>query len=107
MIGLGFDRVATEVYGVVLTCGPLARSGIVSILPSLPGQVDDALVVLQSRGLIGSEYRRLRRRRFYAVAPHLAWRALGSELLWSTTDPGTGGSPSPGTTDPPIEARSR
>lgn len=106
MIGLGFDRVATEVYGVVLTCGPLARSGIVSILPSLPGQVDDALAVLQSRGLIGSEYRRLRRRRFYAVAPHLAWRALGSELLWSTTDPGTGGSPSPGTTDPPIEARS-
>src|SRR6266852_5718455 len=62
MIGLGFDRVATEVYGVVLTCGPLARRGIVSILPGLPGQVDDALAVLQGRGLIGSEYRRLRRR---------------------------------------------
>ena len=105
MIGLGFDRVETEVYGVVLTCGPLARRGIVSILPGLPGQVDGALAVLQGRGLIGSEYRRLRRR-FYAVAPHLAWRALGSELLWGTTDPGTGWRSSPSATDSPIEARS-
>lgn len=106
MIGLGFDRVATEVYGVVLTCGPLARRGIVSILPGLLGQVDDALAVLRGRGLIGSEYRRLRRHRFYAVAPHLAWRALGSELLWSTTDPAAARSPSPDATHPTIEARS-
>jgi hypothetical protein len=107
MIGLGFDRVVTEVYGVVLTCGPLARRGIVSILPGLPGQVDDALAVLHRRGLIGSEYRRLRRRRFYAVAPHLAWRALGSELLWSTLDSTAARSPSPGVADPTIEGRSR
>src|SRR2546427_3845784 len=106
MIGLGFDRVATEVYGVVLTCGPLARRGIVSILPGLPGQVDGALAVLQDRGLIGSEYRRLRRHRFYAVAPHLAWGAFGSELLWSTTDPAAKQSASPGAIDPAIEARS-
>ena len=106
MIGLGFDRVATEVYGVVLTCGPLARRGIVSVLPGLSRQVDDALAVLHRRGLIGSEYRRLRRRRFYAVAPHLAWKALGSDLLWSTADPTAARSPSPRATDPSIKARS-
>jgi hypothetical protein len=106
MIGLGFDRVTTEVYGVVLTCGPLAQRGIVSILPGLPGQVDDALAVLHRRGLIGSEYRRLRRRRFYAVAPHLAWRALGSELLWSTGDQTAAWSLSPRVTDSTVEARS-
>jgi hypothetical protein len=106
MIGLGFDRVATEVYGVVLTCGPLARRGIMSVLPGLHGQVDDALAVLHRRGLVGSEYSRLRRRRFYAVAPHLAWRALGSELLWSTTDPAAAPSFSPHATDPTVEARS-
>ncbi len=105
MIGLGFDWAATEVYGVVLTCGPVARRGIVTILPGLSGQVDEALAVLHRRGLVGSGYHRLRRRRFYAVAPHVAWRALGSEFLWGTT----GSMPSRGAppTDATTEARCR
>src|SRR5262245_1500631 len=84
MTELGLERTATEVYGVVLTCGPVARKGIVAILPELGGQMDQALAVLARRGLIGSDYQRVRRRRFYAVVPHVAWRALGSDLRWNT-----------------------
>ena len=49
-------------------------------------QVDDALSLLRRRGLVGSVYRRLRRRQFYATAPDIARRASSSELLWISSD---------------------
>jgi hypothetical protein len=107
MIELGFDRVVTEVYGVVLTCGPLPRRGILSILSGVSEHVDRALSLLHERGLVGSVYRRVRRRQFYATAPDIAWRALSSELLWSTTDGVAARGASPVATDPAVEARRR
>ena len=107
MIELGFDRVVTEVYGVVLTCGPLPRRGIVSILSGVSGHVDRALSRLHERGLVGSVVRRVRRRQFYATAPDIAWRALSSELLWSTTDDVGARETSPAARDPAVEARRR
>ncbi len=86
MLELGFDRAATQIYGVVLTCGPIPKRAIVSILSGVSTEVDGVLRQLQKRGLLGSVYRRLRRRQYYAISPNLAWRALSSELLWRTTD---------------------
>jgi hypothetical protein len=85
MFELGFDRTATQVYGVVLTCGPVPKRAIVSMLGGVSTEVGSALRQLHERGLVGSVYRRLRRRQYYALGPNIAWRSLSSELLWRTT----------------------
>jgi len=107
MTEVGFDPVATEVYGVVLTCGPLPRRGILSILSDASTRIDGALSLLRERGLVGRLHRRLRRRQFYATPPDIAWPALSSQLLWSTTDDAAGTRPSPVARDPAMEARRR
>ena len=81
MIELGFDRTATEVYGVVLTCGPVPKRAIVSILSGVSTEVGNALRQLHERGLVGSVCRRLRRRQYYAISPTTAWRARRSERV--------------------------
>jgi hypothetical protein len=85
MLELGFDRTSTQVYGVVLTCGPVPKKAIVSMLSGVSTEVGSALRQLQERDLVGSVYRRLRRRQYYAISPNIAWRSLSSELLWRTT----------------------
>ena len=86
MSELGFDRAATQVYGVVLTCGPVPKRAVVSMLSGVSTEVDSALRQLQERGLVSSVYRRLRRHQYYAISPSIAWRSLSSELLWRTSD---------------------
>lgn len=86
MSELGFDRAATQVYGVVLTCGPVPKRAIVSMLSGVSPEVDSALRQLQERGLVGSVYRRLRRHQYYAISPNISWRSLSSELRWRTSD---------------------
>src|SRR5687768_8230990 len=81
MIELGFDRAETEVYGVVLTCGPVPKRAIASMLSGVSTEVGRALGQLQARGLVGSVYRRVRRRQYFATSPNIAWRSLRSELL--------------------------
>ena len=93
---LGFDRAATQVYGVVLTCGPVPQRAIVSMLSGVSTEVGGALRQLQERGLVGSVYRRLRRRQYYAISPSIAWRSLSSDLLWRTSDSIPAGDPAPG-----------
>lgn len=99
MIELGFDRTATHVYGVVLTCGPVPKRAIVSMLSGVSVEVGSALLQLQERGLVGSVYRRIRRRQYYAISPNIAWRALSSDLLWRTTDGVVAGDATPGMCD--------
>ena len=96
---LGFDPAATQVYGVVLTCGPVPKRTIVSMLSGVSTEVGSALQQLKERGLVGSVYRRLRRRQYYAINPSIAWRSLSSELLWRTSDPIPAGSSAPGICD--------
>jgi hypothetical protein len=86
MAELGFGRTATQVYGVVLTCGPVPKRTIVSMLSGVSTEVGSALRQLQEQGLVGSVDRRLRRRQYYAISPSIAWRAVSSELLWRITD---------------------
>jgi len=97
MSELGFDRAAIQVYGVVLTCGPVPKRAIVSMLRGVSTEVGRALLHLQGSGLVGSVDRRLRRHQYYAISPSIAWRSLGSELLWRTTDAIPVGDPAPGT----------
>jgi hypothetical protein len=99
MSELGFDRAATQVYGVVLTCGPVPKRAIVSMLNGVSTEVDSALLQLQERGLVGGVYRRLRRRQYYAISPSIAWRSLKSEVLWRTTDEVGAGDASPSICD--------
>lgn len=91
MSELGFDRAATQVYGVVLTCGPAPKRAIVTLLSGVSTEIGGALLRLQERGLVGGVYRRLRRRQYYAINPSIAWRSLSSELRWRTShEPGAG-----------------
>jgi len=99
MSDLGFDRAATQVYGVVLTCGPVPQRVIVSMLRGVSTEVGSALRQLQERGLVGSVYRRLRRRQYYAISPSIAWRSLSSELRWRTSDAIPAGNSAPGLCD--------
>jgi hypothetical protein len=99
MSELGFDRAATQVYGVVLTCGPVPQRAIVSMLSGVSTEVGSALRQLQERGLVGSVYRRLRRRQYYAISPSIAWRSLSSELVWRTSEAIPAGNSAPGICD--------
>ena len=96
MSELGFDRAATQVYGVVLTCGPVPKRAIVSMLSGVSTEVGRALLHLQQSGLVGSVDRRVRRHQYYAINPNIAWRSLSSERLWRTTDAVPVGGPAPG-----------
>src|SRR4029453_12606960 len=66
MIELGFDRTETQVYGVVLTCGPVPKRAIVSMLSGVSTEVGSALRQLQGRGLVGGVYRRLQRHQYFS-----------------------------------------
>jgi hypothetical protein len=107
MSELGFDRAATQVYGVVLTCGPLPKRAIVSMLSGVSTEVGGALLQLQERGLVGGVDRRLRRHQYYAISPSIAWRSLSSELLWSTTGAMPVGGSAPGICDEIAAVSSR
>src|SRR4030095_2997495 len=84
MIELGFDRSETQVYGVVLTCGPLPKRAIVSMLSGVSTEVGSALRQLQGRGLVGGVYRRLRRHQYYSINPHISLEAPGSASVLGT-----------------------
>jgi hypothetical protein len=107
MSELGFDQAASQVYGVVLTCGPVPKRAIVSMLSGVSTEVGGALLQLQERGLVGSVYRRLRRRQYYAISPRIAWRSLNSELLWRTSDAIPAGESAPGICDEIAAVSSR
>lgn len=107
MTELGFDRTSTHVYGVVLTCGPVPKRAIVSVLSGVSTEVASALQQLQARGLVASVYRRLRRHQYYAIGPNLAWQSLSSELLWRTSDAVGAGDSASGTTGSPTHTRRR
>jgi hypothetical protein len=106
MTELGVGRAVTDVYGVVLTCGPLSRRAILDILGSVPAPIDEVLSFLEGQGLIGSVYRRLRRRQFYAASPDIAWPAVSATLLWSETDALSAGTALEATR-PAVEAQRR
>ena len=99
MSELGFDRATTQVYGAVLTCGPVPKRAIESMVSGVSTEVGRALLQLEERGLVGSVDRRLRRHQYYAITPSIAWRALGSELRWRTTDVIPGGEVPPSRCD--------
>lgn len=107
MSELGFDRAATQVYGVVLTCGPVPKRAIGSMLSGVSTEVGRALLQLQERGLVGSVHRRLRRHQYYAISPSIAWRSLSSQLLWRTSDAITAGESAPGICDEIAAVSSR
>lgn len=46
MTELGVGRAVADVYGVVLTCGPLSRRAILDILGSVPAPIDEILSLL-------------------------------------------------------------
>ncbi len=107
MTELGVERTAADVYGVVLTCGPLSRRAILDILGSVPAPIDEVLSFLEGQGLIGSVYRRLRRRQFYAASPDIAWPAVSATLLWSGTDALPARGRAPVAPRPAVEAQRR
>lgn len=107
MIELGFDRTETQVYGVVLTCGPVPKRAIVSMLSGVSTEVGSALRQLQGRGLVGGVYRRLRRHQYYAINPNIAWQSLSSELLWRTADAIGAANTAPSATEDQTHTRRR
>jgi hypothetical protein len=107
MSELGFDRAATQVYGVVLTCGPVPKRAIGSMLSGVSTEVGTALLQLQERGLVGRVHRRLRRHQYYAISPSIAWRSLSSQLLWRTSDAIAAGESAPGLCDEIVTVSSR
>jgi hypothetical protein len=69
------------------------------MLSGVSTEIGSALQRLQERGLVGSVYRRLRRRQYYAISPSIAWRAVSSELRWCTTHEMGSGDAAPGICD--------
>jgi hypothetical protein len=82
MASFGFDRLTAQVYGVLLTHGPLPAPALRAVFPRGEADVAGSLSRLQDHRLTGVAYEHSRPR-YYATEPALAWESLSTDLLWS------------------------
>src|SRR5206468_3315588 len=81
----GFDRLAAEIYEALLTCGPLPGRHLLAIFSQSATRLERGLVALRDQQLVSMDYERFQPR-YYAVNPAVTWQALGTDIVWGTSD---------------------